>query len=162
TWTISRPAAKAALGARSVLLLNDFEALALALPHLGDGDALAIGPGAPDRNRPMAVIGPGTGLGVALCIPAGRGWAAVAGEGGNDTMAPADDFEDDVLRHVRREFDHVSGERLLSGIGLPVLHRAVAAVRREPEEQLSAEEISRRAFEPGGGDPGCIATLDTF
>jgi len=67
-----------------------------------------------------------------------------------------------VLRYVRREFDHVSGERLLSGIGMPVLHRAVAAVRGEPQEQLSAEEISKRAFAPGGGDAGCIATLDTF
>ena len=161
-WTISRPAAISALGARTVLLLNDFEALALALPHLRDSDALAIGPGTPDRNRPMAALGPGTGLGVALCVPAGRSWVAIAGEGGHATLAPADDFEDNVLRYARREFEHVSGERLLSGIGLPVLHRAVAAVRGEPEEQLTAEEISRRAFAPGGGDAGCIATLDTF
>ena len=162
TWTISRPAAMAALGAHRVLLLNDFEALALALPHLDDDDAVAIGPGTPDRSRPMAVIGPGTGLGVALCVPAGRGWVAIAGEGGHATMAPADDFEDQVLRHVRREFEHVSGERLLSGIGLPVLHRAVAAVRGDAVEQLSAEEISRRALEAGSEHPSCIATLDTF
>jgi glucokinase len=163
-WTISRPATMSALGATLVLLLNDFEALALALPHLSDDDAKALGPGIPDRNRPMAVIGPGTGLGVALCVPAGkgRGWVAIAGEGGHATLAPADDFEDDVLRHVRREFDHISGERLLSGIGLPVLHKAVAAVRGEPQETLTAEEISRRAFAPGGGHAGCLATLDTF
>jgi len=101
-WTISRPAALAALGARIVLLLNDFEALALALPHLGDNDAVAIGPGTPDRHRPMAVIGPGTGLGVALCVPAGRGWVAIAGEGGHATMAPATDRESAVLDRMRQ------------------------------------------------------------
>lgn len=159
-WLVSRPRVAAALSARQVLLLNDFEALALALPQLGDGDVHWIGDAHPDRLLPMAVIGPGTGLGVSSCVPAGSGWVAIAAEGGHATATAADDFESEVLREMRREHAHVSAERALSGIGLPVLHRAVCRVRGAPDETLAAEEITRRAFD--AGDALCMATLDTF
>lgn len=159
-WLVSRPRLAEALGAKQVLLLNDFEALALALPGLRDEDVHWIGSARPDRSLPMAVIGPGTGLGVSVCVPADGHWIAVAAEGGHVTAAPADDFESEVLREMRREHAHVSAERALSGIGLPVLHRAVCRVRGAPDETLAAEEITRRAFE--AHDPLCMATLDTF
>lgn len=162
-WTVSRRALTDAFAARQVLLLNDFESLSLALPGLGDeasGDVRYIGAPRPDRHRPMAVIGPGTGLGVSACVPTGHGWVALAAEGGHVTAAPADDFESEVLRVLRIEFRHVSAERVLSGIGLPLLHRAVSRVRGGPDETLAAEEITRRAREQG--DPHCSATLDTF
>lgn len=159
-WLVSRPRLATALGARQVLLLNDFEALALALPHLSMNDAQWIGDARPDPNLPMAVIGPGTGLGVSSCVPVNAGWAAIAAEGGHATAVAADDFESDVLREMRREHAHVSAERALSGIGLPVLHRAVCRVRGAPDETLTAEEITRRAFE--AHDALCMATLDTF
>jgi len=82
-WTISRRAVTDALAARQVLLLNDFESLSLALPGLGDeasGDVRLIGTPRPDRGRTMAVIGPGTGLGVSTCVPTGHGWIALAAE----------------------------------------------------------------------------------
>jgi glucokinase len=75
------------------------------------------------------------------------------------TASAADDFESEVLRLVRSEFAHVSAERVLSGIGLPLLHRAVARVRGQAAEPLAAEEITRRAL---AGDAGCGATLDVF
>jgi glucokinase len=108
----------------------------------------------------MAVIGPGTGLGVAGCIPAGDRWIALPAEGGHATAAPADDFESEVLCYARREHGHVSAERLLSGIGLPLLHRAVAAANGRPVEDLTPEEITRRALDEGDAD--CHATLATF
>lgn len=159
-WTISRDDVASALGAAQVLLLNDFEALALALPHLGDGETQWIGSARPDRTLPMAVIGPGTGLGVSSCVPSRDGWIALAAEGGHATATPADDFESDVLSLLRREYAHVSAERLLSGIGLPLLYRAVCAVRGSTPQILDAEAITRRALEAGDAD--CRATLDTF
>ena len=162
-WTVSRAGFAAALGLDELRLLNDFEALALALPLLGDeaaGDVRWIGAPRADRRLPMAVIGPGTGLGVAGCVPAGGGWIALAAEGGHVTAAPADDFESEVLRVLRIEFRHVSAERVLSGIGLPLLHRAVSRVRGGPDETLTAEEITRRAREQR--EPHALATLDTF
>jgi glucokinase len=162
-WTVSRSAAERGLGVQRVHLYNDFEALALALPHLTSNDVMpigAVGSDALDSAKSMAVIGPGTGLGVAGCVPNGHGgWAALAGEGGHVTISAADDFECDVLRVVRREFEHVSGERILSGIGLPVLHRAVVSVLGGAAEDLLAETITQRALD---GDVHCERTLDAF
>ena len=134
-WAFSRSATQRELGLDALLMLNDFEALALSLPRLGAAQLRAIVmPGAPlSLARPasgaargaLAVIGPGTGLGVAGLLPTRHGWVAVAGEGGHATLAASDDFEAALLAAVRRSFPHVSAERLLSGIGLPVLHQAL-------------------------------------
>ncbi len=159
-WTVSRADVAAALGASRVLLLNDFEALALALPRLADDQAEWMGNARPDRRLPMAVVGPGTGLGVASCVPVEGGWIALATEGGHTTAAPADQFESDVLDVLRREFAHVSAERVLSGIGLPLLHRAVCSVRGVAYFARDAEAITLAAREQG--DAECRATLDTF
>lgn len=160
-WVIARAQVSAALGLTELTLLNDFEAIALALPALGPGDTTAVGPSMPANVQlPMAVIGPGTGLGVALCVPSNGRWLAVATEGGHSTAVAADDFEAEVLRRVRSDFGHVSAERLLSGIGLPVLYRAIAQIRGSDVLELSAEQISRGAQDDS--DATCVATLDTF
>ena len=160
-WTIARSAVATALGARSVLLLNDFEALSLALPRLAEHEFEPVGRPRPDRSLTMAVIGPGTGLGVATCLPGPNGqWRALPGEGGHATAAAADDFESDVLRLVRAEFGHVSAERVLSGIGLPTLYRAVTRVRGGQPLELAPDDITARAL--AGTDEHCVATLDTF
>ncbi|MBA3623700.1 MAG: glucokinase [Methylibium sp.] len=164
-WCVSRADMARALGADEVLLLNDFEALALALPQLATApDETAVQwmtAARPDRSLPMAVIGPGTGLGVAGCVPAGRDWVALASEGGHVTAAAADDFEGQLLRVMRIEHPHVSAERMLSGTGLPLLHRAVCIVRGTPcDEDLESADITRRALDEG--DKDCLATLDSF
>jgi glucokinase len=76
------------------------------------------------------------------------------------TASAADEFEAEVLRQARSEFDHVSAERLLSGIGLPVLYRAVAKVRGQGALDLRAEAITARAR--AGTDPVCSATVEVF
>jgi glucokinase len=161
-WRFSRAAVQAELGLDRMLLLNDFEALALALPGLEAGQLRAHG----ELPRPagmLAVIGPGTGLGVAGVVPTGRGWLALPGEGGHATLAPGDDFESALLAHVRRDFDHVSAERLLSGLGMPVLHAAVAAVLGETRGSTSAMSTPD-IVEAGlsAADPVSIRTLDVF
>jgi glucokinase len=159
-WVVSLSKLRQVLGVRDLLLLNDFEALALSLPLLRGDEIDLIGTAAPAADRPMAVIGPGTGLGVACCLPAGGRWIALPSEGGHVTAAAADDFEADVLRVARADRTHVSAERLLSGLGLPLLHRAVSTVRGRAAEALGAEEITRRALEMNDAD--CLSTLDTF
>jgi glucokinase len=165
-WTISAPATARALGARELHLFNDFEALALALPRLSPRDLMPLqreGGALPNRQLPMTVIGPGTGLGVATCVPAGNDrWLPLASEGGHATISAADDFESDVLRVLRGLYGHVSAERVLSGIGLPLLHQAVTTVRgaTPPAEPLTPEQIVTAA--QAGADAECAATLDTF
>ncbi len=159
-WNFSCSATQAQLGLDQLLLLNDFEALALSLPRLAPGQKRAIGPTPAAARGALAVIGPGTGLGVAGLVPTAHGWVAVPGEGGHASLSPADDFESALLAAVRREFAHVSAERLLSGIGLPVLHRAVAEVLGRPGATLAAEDIVERGL--AGHDEVCAQTLDSF
>jgi glucokinase len=159
-WSFSRDEVRRELGLDDLLLLNDFEALALSLPFLGAGELRAHGALPMADTGTRAVVGPGTGLGVAGLLRTDAGWQAIAGEGGHATLAPADDFESELLAVARREFDHVSAERLLSGLGLPLLHRAVASVLDEPAPSLSAEAIVAHGTD--GSDPLCARTLDTF
>ena len=165
-WTISASATARALGARELFLFNDFEVLALALPRLSPRDLLPLQPGGgalPNRHLPMTVIGPGTGLGVATCVYAGGNhWIPLPGEGGHATLSAADDFESDLLREIRAEVGHVSAERVLSGIGLPSLHRAICLVSGAgaPTQPLTPEQIATAALD--GSDAQCRATLETF
>jgi glucokinase len=158
-WRFSRQVLQAELGLESLLVLNDFEALALSLPRLTPAQLRAHG-ALPQPRGTMVVIGPGTGLGVGGVTQTAHGWVAIPGEGGHATLSAADDFDSALLAAARREFEHISAERLLSGIGLPVLHRAVAAVLGRPAEALSAEQIVERGL--SGGDEVCDRCIDSF
>ena len=109
-------------------MVNDFEAVALALPHLTDADRLQVGPGMPRPGYPVAVLGPGTGLGVSTLVYHDGGWKPLRSEGGHVTMPATDDDEAAVLSHLRRRFGHVSAERVLCGTGLVNLYEALSAV----------------------------------
>jgi glucokinase len=163
-WSFSRAQVQAELGLGLLLLLNDFEALALSLPSLEAGQLRCWQPGPallqPPRHA-LAVIGPGTGLGVAGVVPCDAGWQALPGEGGHATLAAGDEFEAALLAHVRRDHEHVSAERLLSGIGMPVLHAAVAQVLGSAVAQPWATElIVERGL--SGQDMVCERTVDAF
>lgn len=160
-WAFSRVAVQAALGLDSLLMLNDFESLAMSLPRLGAAQLRAHGGVLPLAGGTLAVVGPGTGLGVGAVVPTREGrWVALPGEGGHATLAPMDDLESALLAHVRRQYAHVSAERLLSGIGLPVLHQALAEVNGTPAMPLSAAEIVDGGV--AGSDALCSQTLDVF
>jgi glucokinase len=158
-WSFTRTQVRNDLGLDDLQFLNDFEALALSLPRLQPAQLRVHGTLAADKAT-RAVVGPGTGLGVAGLVHTGDGWTALPGEGGHVTMAACDDFEAEVIAQVRREFDHVSAERLLSGIGLPLLHRAVAAVTGASAAPLPTEDIVQHGV--AGSDPLCARTIDTF
>jgi glucokinase len=166
-WDFSRRETQAELGLQTFLCLNDFEAQALSLPRLRPhqlrpwGEAPVAAQQVPVGSV-LAVIGPGTGLGVGGVVRAPGLWLTLPGEGGHATLAPGDDFESEVLGHARREFPHVSAERFLSGIGLPVLCRSVAAVLAQGEDvvALTTEQIVARGL--SGESVACSRTLDVF
>jgi glucokinase len=158
-WSFSRAALAQRLKLDSLLVLNDFEALALSLPRLKASQLRAHG-ALPQPAGMLAAVGPGTGLGVGGVLQTAHGWVAVAGEGGHATLAAADDFEAQLLAAVRAEHPHVSAERLLSGIGLPTLHAGVASVLGQRTETLDARAIVERFN--AGGDALCRRTIDVF
>lgn len=128
-WSFSTQALQRALGLETLLVLNDFTALAMALPVLAPDEFRQVGGGHPVAGRAWALLGPGTGLGVGGLLSApGGGYSPIAGEGGHVTLAGHDDVEDAVLREVRRWHGHASAERVLSGPGLLTLLRAVEAL----------------------------------
>lgn len=162
SWSCSRAEVQQALGLEALVFLNDFEALALALPALRP-DQLRQWPGVaapPVKSGVLAVIGPGTGLGVAGMVGAHQGWWPLPSEGGHVTLSAADEFESALLAYVRRQHLHVSAERLLSGLGLPLLHEAVAAVRGVAAEPCGPEELFERGLR--GASDLSKETLEVF
>jgi glucokinase len=159
-WSFSVAALRAYLSFERLEVINDFTAVALALPYLGEADRRAVGGGSPAAGAPLAVLGPGSGLGVSGLIPAGARWIALTGEGGHVTMASADEREGAVLAQLRRRFDHVSAERLLSGPGLVNIYGSLAALDGVPARGYSAAEITDVAI--GTADPLCREATNLF
>ncbi len=158
-WSFSCHGLKEMLGLDRLHVVNDFTAVAMSLPFLGEEDRLQVGPGAPQEGWAMAVLGPGTGLGVSGVAPVPGGWAALAGEGGHVTLAATNDREAAVISRVRQQQGHVSAERMVSGFGLCNLYRAMKESADEPLEQLRPEEVSARA---DAGDPVAREVLEHF
>ena len=159
-WRFSIAALKARFGFERLEVINDFTALALALPRLGPDDRMTVGGGAAVPGVPLAVLGPGSGLGVSGLVPCGTGWVALTGEGGHATMAPATDRESAVLDRMRRHFDHVSAERVLSGPGLVNLYNALSEINEVPSRGYTAAQITDLAMR--GEDPVCAETTTMF
>ncbi len=159
-WRFSIAELRRRIGFDRLEVINDFTAQALALPHLGDGDKMRVGGGTAVAGRPLAVLGPGSGLGVSGLIPCGDKWVPLTGEGGHATMAPSDDRESAVLAHMRSQFDHVSAERCISGPGLINIYNALAAIDGARAAQYTAAQITDA--ETGAADPRCHEATQMF
>lgn len=124
-WSIDAEDLRSGLGIERVALLNDFEALAWSLPALSEEQLVPVGGGAGLSSAPSAVIGPGTGFGVAALVTAGTVETVLVTEGGHATMPCATKREEAIVDMVRADHGHVSIERLLSGDGLVSLYNAI-------------------------------------
>ncbi|TFW16378.1 glucokinase [Massilia arenosa] len=145
-WQFSTAAVRTELGFDTLLVVNDFTALASSLPHLRDNEKRQVGGGTAAPDAAIGLVGAGTGLGVSGLIPCGTRWTPLQSEGGHVTFAPANETEVQILQFAWREFEHVSAERLLSGVGLELIYRALCAIRGQAEENIKAPEITRRAL----------------
>lgn len=146
-WSFSTPELKDALELDAVHVVNDFVAVALSVMKLGPNDARKIGGGTGIPATPIAVLGPGTGLGVSGLVPTESGWMPLATEGGHVTLPATTDREDAVIARLRETFGHVSAERAISGPGLVNLYTALAELGGSESERLTPEEITRRAVD---------------
>ncbi|HKU13142.1 MAG TPA: glucokinase [Steroidobacteraceae bacterium] len=146
-WQFSAARTREALAWRRLIMLNDFTALAMAIRNLPRADLEQIGGGQAVPGMPLALLGPGTGLGVSGLIPAGEHWIPLQGEGGHQTLPVMNEREMAVLGQLHQRFSHVSAERVLSGPGLVNLYDALCGLEGTVPEVLTPPEITRRARE---------------
>lgn len=159
-WKFSISETREKLSLAHLRMLNDFTALALALPKLAPDDLTQVGTGQPEAGKPIGLIGPGTGLGVSGLIPCAQGYSAIEGEGGHSTLPAFNAREAELITLARKNFPHVSAERLLSGSGLMMLYHVIAESAGITGEKLQPDEISQRGI--AGNCPVCREALDTF
>jgi glucokinase len=162
-WAFSISALQRELGFERCVVINDFTALALALPDLAPDDLRQLGGGAAVPGAPLGLIGPGTGLGVSGLLPSGVPGRSVPlqGEGGHVTLATSNAREADVLQVLREEFGHASAERAVSGQGLEALYAAVCRLDSINDfRSLTAAEVSQGALDQS--DPQCVEALALF
>jgi len=159
-WEFSTDAVRRELGLSTLLIVNDFTALAMAIPGLKPEDLMQVGEGKPAPNAVIGVLGPGTGLGVSGVIPTLDGFVTLGSEGGHVNFAPSDEREFAVLQLAWREWKHVSNERLISGPGMEIIYRALA--QRNGVNARTRDSASIIAGALDEQDALCIEVLECF
>lgn len=161
SWVFSIAQLKQSLGLQRCLVINDFTALAMSLPALAPSDLRCVGAGVAVAGAPVALLGPGTGLGISGLVLTGNGQCcALSGEGGHATLAAVDDRESALLALLRSRFGHVSAERVLSGPGLVDLYRAVCELDGRVAQSFSPADVTDAAI--AGSDQDCMNTANSF
>lgn len=145
-WVVDGRTVKDALDFQEIRLLNDFEALAWSLPHLGATDLFPLGGGPPLPRAPILLIGPGTGFGTSCLLMRSGLPVVVASEASHSTLPGTSRREDDVIELLRRRFGHVSIERAVSGPGLVNLYGALAAIDGATVQTRDGASITEAAL----------------
>jgi glucokinase len=169
-WAIDAEQLGRRFGMPAVGLLNDLQATAIAVPHLTPEQRLTLSAGLPEPQGVLAVIAPGTGLGMAYLVPGPGGYRAFPSEGGHMSFAPRGDEEVELHAFVRGRFGHVSFERICSGSGVPNIYDYLKSCGRYEEPGWLAAELAQAADRTPvivdaalqGRAEICTATLDIF
>lgn len=159
-WSFSIGELRRDLGLERLEVLNDFAALALAVPALGSKELATVKEGEAEANAPLTVLGPGTGLGVAMLVPAGGSWLALPSEGGHRDLAATSPREWQVVRQLERRFGHVSVERAVSGPGLVNLYEALSRLAKEEPQALDPAAVVAGARDRSS--PACVEAVALF
>ena len=172
SWVIDEAELQSALNLSTVRLLNDLEAIGYGVPFLEPEDLHTLNEGQPVSGGAIAVIAPGTGLGEAFLTWDGTRYRSHATEGGHTDFAPTNDRQVGLLRYLLESFDHVSYERVCSGMGLPNIYAYLkdSGYAEEPAwlaEDLAAADdptpvIVNAALDSERPCELCVATLGVF
>jgi glucokinase len=158
-WRFKQSELKENLGLARLSVVNDFTAVAWGLPELSAAGARQVGGGISVPRTPLAVLGPGSGLGVSGLLPALDGWTAISGEGGHQSLAPRTVDERAAIRVLSDASGHCSAEEALSGPGLVRLYRALAKLAGRESAELEPTDVTALARQ---GEPLATKTLGMF
>lgn len=160
-WILNGEEIRTEFGFTKFEILNDFGALAVATSRLTPEDVIPVKSGTASITGNKAILGPGTGLGVAGLAYAGdSGWLTIPSEGGHVNVPPATALECEVIKAAMEQHGYVSAEMFVSGPGLINLYRALAAVKGMEPQIMEPQELTTRAL--GGTDALCHETLNMF
>lgn len=162
-WSFSLSELKKVLGLSELLVINDFTALAWALPTLSPEHIRQVGKGRTESGFPIGLTGPGTGLGVSGLIPNGPGsWIPIAGEGGHATISAVTRREFDVLAALSQRHGHVSAERILSGAGLAAIYSILLELNCKPLPSVESNAAAVVEMAIDSRDPVAVEALEMF
>lgn len=165
-WAFSVSELRATLGLQRLVMVNDFTALALALPTLPECALRQVGSGTRVSQAAIGLLGPGTGMGVSGLLPIGHQdkWLPLSGEGGHVTLAATSDWEHQVIEHLRGRYGHVSLERVVSGIGLVDLYHAICELKGTGGREIvtAAQVLERAEAEAGSSAHDAIDLFCAF
>jgi glucokinase len=171
-WVIDEASLAKDLNFKFVHLMNDLEAVARAVPILRPSDVITLNVGQPVPKGAIAVIAPGTGLGESFLTWDGSKYVSHSSEGGHADFAPTNERQIGLLKYMLKRFDHVSVERVCSGIGIPSIYEYLRDGEQIPEKPEIAQAIAsatdhtaaitNAAFDEYNPCDLCKATVDTF
>jgi len=159
-WTFSKTELSISLGNIPLDVINDFSAIAYSITALKDNDWLQLGSGQAKPEKPIAILGPGTGLGMCTLVPYDKGFMVLDGEGGHSDFAPASKQEVAILQELKKRFQRVSVERLLSGDGIVNIYQALCKLETSEIVHTTARDISAAAMQKM--DELAVETLSVF
>lgn len=162
-WSVSAAELKSRYAIEQVRLLNDFEAISFSLSSLRAGDVLRIGEGSGEPkigDQSVAVVGPGSGLGVGGLNIANGEFKPIATEGGHVGFAPDSKLQSQILHYLQGKFGRVSNERLLSGPGLVNIHESLCAIGNIENPGLTPADIAVASRKRT--DDLCVQTMQLF
>ena len=168
-WEVYASGIKKSFRLKDVRLINDLNAMAASVPYLTRSEIFTVNRVPPEKNGNISLIAPGTGLGQALLIYSDSGYIAVPSEGGHVDFAPGNELEAGLLRYLRKEYGHVSIERIISGIGLHNIYKYFRSTGKYNEpgwlsKKITSDDpakvINDTACEKG--QKLCLKTVDSF
>jgi len=159
-WKFSKTELQHSLNLTQMYFINDYTAIAHAVPMLSNEQKIQIGTGKVIQGKPISICGPGTGLGVANVISVNDQWISLGGEGGHVDFAPTDELEIKILNYLLTKYEHVSYEQVLSGTGLQQIYQALMTIDGKNPEPLKAKDITHKAI--NNECEVCKKTLNKF
>ncbi len=159
-WEFAKTQLREWFDCQQLAVINDFEAVAHGITELGENDCLQIGGESPQAEKPIGILGAGTGLGMAALVSHSDGYHVLDTEGGHADFAPVGQRQVDVLGCLRETYERVSLERVLSGKGIVNIYRAICSIENAQASLATPPEVVAAALD--GSNPQALTALNTF
>jgi glucokinase len=168
-WVVNASKIKAAFGMKNVILINDLSAMAYSVPYLTESEIHVVNRVHPEKNGTISLIAPGTGLGQAILIHSENGYIPVPSEGGHVDFAPNNVLEAGLLRFLWDQYEHVSLERIISGIGILNIYDFLKSTHKYNEPEWLSKKIKNddpaKVINESARERSqklCLKTIDVF